>query len=166
LVFSDNTTVLEYLIEYFTAPLNYPNAVPELIPLILGAFILEVYFEKVNADKMERADPIGNALLWLSTGLALILETNVQGREKLVVFGLIGLGAGLLILEFMEKWRQHVKFFHSFVTPIYSIAYLSVILVATPLTVNPTSIKAGLIFMAIDVVFFYVWKQMIPVPNN
>ena len=162
----DQLSVFEYLVGFFKAPLNYPEAIPELIPLILGVLVLEVYFEKANADRRERADPIGNALLWLSTGLALLLEYGAEGKEYYVVYFLIFIGLGTLLMEFMEKWRQKVKFFHSFVTPIYSVAYLSVILVATPLSVNQNSIKAALIFMAIDNVFFYFWKKVVPVPNK
>ncbi|MFB6241750.1 MAG: hypothetical protein ABEJ36_03010 [Candidatus Nanosalina sp.] len=115
---------------------------------------------------MERADPIGNALLWLSTGIALLMEYSVERREMIVVLFLVGMGAVTLFAEFMEKWRQHFQIFHSFVTPIYSIAYLSVILVATPLTINTNSLQAAVIFMIIDVVFFYFWKKAVPVPNK
>ncbi|MFB6100334.1 MAG: hypothetical protein ABEK16_03595 [Candidatus Nanohalobium sp.] len=134
--------------------------------MILGVFVLEVYFEKTNKDRRERADPIGNALLWLSTGIALFLEAGAEGREIWVVLFLIGIGGGTLLMEFLEHWRDKIKIFHSFVTPIYSIAYLAVILVGTPLTINSNSIKAALIFMALDVVFFTFWKRIVPVPNK
>ncbi|MFB6189976.1 MAG: hypothetical protein ABEJ91_00185 [Candidatus Nanohaloarchaea archaeon] len=166
MVFDQSMGTFEYLVEYFLAPFNYPSAVPELIPLILGVFILEVYFEKTNAQRLERADPIGNALLWLTTGLALVLEYNASGREMLVVYFLIIMGSGVLLVEFLEEWRERFRFFHSFITPIYSIAYLSVILVATPLEINSRSIEAALVFMGIDVVFFYFWKKTVPVPNR
>lgn len=166
MVFTEQMEVTEYLFNFFIAPVHYPNVLPELLPLILGVFVLEVYFEKANADRAEKADPIGNALLWLSTGLALLMEFNAEGQEVAVVYFLIFLGGGTLLMEFMERWRQKFRIFHSFVTPIYSIAYLSVILVGTPLTVNFQSIKAALIFMALDVVFFYFWKKIVPVPNK
>ncbi|MFB6147577.1 MAG: hypothetical protein ABEJ66_01715, partial [Candidatus Nanohaloarchaea archaeon] len=155
-----------YLTGYFTAPLHYPEAVPELVPLILGVFVMEVYFEKVNAGRSERADPIGNALLWLTTGMALFMEYSHNGRENLVIYFLIFMGSGTLLVEFLEKWREKFRVFHSFITPIYSIAYLSVILVATPLSITSNSIKAALVFMLLDVVFFYFWKRIVPVPNQ
>lgn len=159
---TDDMSLKGYLTEFFLAPLNYPEVLKASLPLILGSIILATFFGRENKSKFGRADSIGNSVLWLTTGLGLYLSYDLQYRELLVVLSITLFGVFTLYLDLTETVPDYLAFLTGLVGPANGLAYLSIVLVLTPLQANWKSTKAAIIFIGVVGLFFKILRHEMP----
>lgn len=135
--------------ELFTAPLNHPDIVPNLLPIIVGALVIELYFGKYRTEELGWNTSVGNAIVWVTTGLTLVVTEEPEGLRLYASLLLIGLGSFVGYMNFYHRWSETVAFVISSAGVIYSLAYVIVVVVMTDIPINETVIKSTLAFIVI-----------------
>ncbi|MFB6190828.1 MAG: hypothetical protein ABEJ64_00190 [Candidatus Nanohaloarchaea archaeon] len=154
----------ERVLELVFAPLENPGLLPELLPLILGAFVIELYFGKHVNESLGWNTSVGNAVLWVATGLNLLLAGAIDtATERYAAYFLVAAGAFVGYMDFYHRWSPGLAFRASSADIVYPLAYVTVVVVQTGLPVDATMMKASGAFILGSLVFFRALR-MIEVP--
>lgn len=151
-------TSTNYILEEFVyAPVRHPELLPSLLPLIVGAVVIELYFGKYKSESLGWNTAVGNAIIWTTTGATLLLTSNLDGMEKQAAYLLIGVGAAVGYMDFFHKWPDWVAFLVSSSGIVYSLAYVIVVMIKTGIPLTNNAIKAAAIFfVGVNVVFRFI----------
>ncbi|MFB6159353.1 MAG: hypothetical protein ABEJ95_06915 [Candidatus Nanohalobium sp.] len=141
-------------------PFERPELLPTVLPLIVGALVIEIYFGKYSKEELGWNTSVGNAIIWTTTGLTMLLTTHMTPQERYAAYFLIGVGAFLGYMNFYHRWPDTVAFIVSSSGVVYTLAYISIILVKTSTPVNTTTVKASLLFFVVTNIGFRVLKGM------
>lgn len=152
-------TIQERTLEIAQAPLNNPEIIPGVLPLVLGALILELYFGKHKNEELGWNTAVGNSILWLSTGISLHMTETIQTTQELyATYVVIGLGLFTGYLNFFHKWKSDLAFLASSTTIVYSIAYITTVVIKTEIPPDRLTMKAGLAFIIGIEIFFKFFR--------
>jgi len=147
-------TVRTALENFVFAPMRNPELLPTVLPLIIGVTVIELYFGKYQKEDLGWNTAVGNSVSWMSTGIILLITTETTQQEKYATYGIIGIGALLGYLDFYHKLSDTVAFIVSSSGVVYTLAYVSVIMIKTSMPVNQTTLKAAAIFtIAVNIGF-------------
>jgi len=144
---TNQSSLQELIMEFVLAPMRYPEILPTVLPIIVGAVVIELYFGKHTNEDLGWNTSVGNAIVWVTTGLVMYLTTDLGTQEKYATFGLIGLGLGISYLNFFHKWSSTVAFLASSSGVVYTLTYIFVVFVKTDMALNTTVMKAAGIFL-------------------
>lgn len=144
---SSGDSVEQILREIVFAPLNHPELLPGLLPLIGGAIVIELYFGKHSEEELGWNTSVGNAVIWVTTGLNLLMTTALDPQERMATYSLIGVGGLVAYMDFFHKWSSGIAFRISSSAIVYTLAYVLVIMVKTSIPVTAESLKAAAIFV-------------------
>lgn len=133
--------------EFFLSPLNHPEIMPTVLPLIIGAVGIELYFGKHPDEKLGWNSSVGNAIIWTATGFSLLITGQPTGAERKAVYSLILLGGFVGYMNFNHRWPASVAYLVSSAGIVYSLAYILVVIVRTDMAVNGTTLKAAAVFL-------------------
>lgn len=142
--------------EYFArVPIDNQEMLPTLLPLIAGAIVMELYFGKHKQESLGWNTSVGNAAIWMTTGITLFLtETGLSQPETQAVYALIGLGAFVTFMDFFHIWPSTVAFIISSSAMVYTLAYTLVVIVKSGMVMDQTTLKAAaLFFVGVNLVF-------------
>ena len=156
---TNSETVLSVFEQIVIAPLNHPEIVPQVAPLAIGAVVLELYFGKHTSEELGWNTSVGNAVLWISTGVTLLLSSGMTPRERIATYSLIGVGGLVAYMNFYHRWSENIAFRISSSGIVYTLAYLLVVAVKTDLPLNSTGLKASGLFMAAALTVFAVMRD-------
>lgn len=149
--------LIERTLVFFREPIENPEILPNVLPLVMGLVIMELYFGKHKEESLGWNTAVGNAVLWTSTGLSLYLTAELTQIQLYMVYGLIAIGGLVVYLDFFHKWPSTIAFVISSSAIIYSVAYLLVIIVKSPMPMEPLTYQAAaLAFIAINGVFMFI----------
>lgn len=159
MIIQDQTSITSLMIEFALAPLKHPDIVSSVLPLILGAIIIELYFGKHEQEVLGWNTSVGNAVIWISTGINLILNSALESfAEKIVVYFILLTGLFIAYMDFFHKWKPAVAFRVSTPDIIYPLGYVTVVIVKTDVQVTDMSLKAGLAFIITSFVVFRILR--------
>ncbi len=147
-------TIEQAVIDIGRAPLDHPDIIPSLLPIVVGGVLIELYFGKFSNERLGWNTSVGNAVIWLSTGLGLVFTESLSEMERYAAYFLIGIGSFVGYMDFTHKWSSTTAFLVSGSGIVYAIAYVIVVLVKTPIEVNLTTMKASAIFVALTIIGF------------
>ncbi|MFB6144765.1 MAG: hypothetical protein ABEJ98_05640 [Candidatus Nanohaloarchaea archaeon] len=148
-------TTIQYLKEILYAPYQHPEILPSALPLILGGVALELYFGKHKDERLGWNSSLANAVIWVATGLTLIVSGEITSvMHRYVAYFLIGLGGITGYMDFYHKWPEEVAFVASSAISVYSVAYVTLVMVKTGMPVTTPSLKAAGIFIVGATLFF------------
>jgi hypothetical protein len=154
---------IEAAIMIAKAPITHTEILPSLLPIMLGAIVIELYFGKYSKERLGWNSSVSNSIIWLATGLNLYFtETFSTAIEKQATFLLIGLGAFIGVMDFFHIWPKNLAFLASAPTVVYLLAYVTVVAVKTPLPVNEITIQGAIIFSVCAFVGFEALKFIEP----
>lgn len=154
------TTIPHVLETLVLTPLNRPDLLPSLLPIILGAVVVELYFGKYTSEELGWNTSLGNAVIWVATGGTLLLNGAMETIESYAAYFLIAAGGLVGYLNFFHKWSSEMAFFFSSHGLVYSIAYITVVYVRRDIPINSTSLKAAAVFIiGVNIVFKFL-QQM------
>jgi hypothetical protein len=135
-------------------PLRQPDIIPTVLPLILGALIIELYFGKYEKEELGWNSSVANAVIWATTGLTLLATTQMTSQERLAAYALIGVGGFVGYMDFYHKWPETVAFVVSSSGIVYTLAYIAVIMIKTSTPINQVTLEAAAIFfVAVNIGF-------------
>jgi len=167
-IIQEEVTLAARIAELAMAPANYPDLIPSVLPLIVGAFVIELYFGKHKSEVLGWNTSVGNAVIWISTALNLTLTEQAETIvEKYVVFFILGLGLLIGYLDFYHKWSSTVAFRASSADIIYPLGYVTVVIVKSPIPADQLSIKASIGFLIASFVIFRILRMFeTPAPDD
>ena len=152
-------TIIDYVKEIALAPFNHPEILPSALPLILAGVALELYFGKHKNESLGWNSSLANSVIWIATGLTLLISSDITNvMHRYVAYFLVGLGTITAYMDFYHKWPKEVAFVASSAISVYSIAYVTLVMVKIGLPVNPTTLKAAGAFVVAITLFFQVIK--------
>lgn len=126
---------------------------------------IELYFGKHSSEELGWNTSVGNAVIWVATGVTLLMTTSMTQTETYATYGLIVSGFFVAYMDFYHKWPSTVAFMISSSGIIYSLAYVFVLVVKTGMPLNSQVLKAaGLFVVGINVFFKII--QMFETPAN
>lgn len=151
---SNSITVDQAVEHLFLAPVESPGIIPTILPLVVGALVIELYFGKHPDEKLGWNTSVGNAVIWAATGLSLLMTETPTGLERQAIYGLIGLGGLVGYMNFYHRWPPAIAYLVSSSGIVYSLAYALVVAVKTDLVFNQTVFKGLIVFViAVNLLF-------------
>jgi len=140
---------------FFRVPIDNQEMLPTLLPLIAGGVIMELYFGKHKQESLGWNTSVGNAAIWMTTGLTILIsETGLSQPELRATYALIALGGVVAFMDFFHIWSASVAFIISSSAMVYTLAYALVVVIKSSMAVNQTTIKAAaLFFLLVNVGF-------------
>ena len=142
---------------FFRVPLDNQEMLPTLLPLIAGGVIMELYFGKHKQESLGWNTSVGNAAIWMTTGLTLLIsETGLNQPELRATYALIGLGVVVAFMDFFHIWSASVAFIISSSAMVYTLAYALVVVIKSSMAVNQTTLKAAALFFILVNVGFKI----------
>lgn len=159
-------TIRSIFEQFITTPIEQPEILPTVLPLIMGAVIIELYFGKYEREELGWNTSVGNAVIWATTGITLLLTTEMAQQEKFAAYSLIGIGGLVGYMDFYHKWPETVAFIVSSSGIVYTLAYIAVIMIKTSMAINPVTMKAAaLFFIAVNIGFKIIQGMETPRDN-
>lgn len=149
----------ERVLELAQAPLQNPEIIPTVLPLVLGAVVLELYFGKHQNEELGWNSSVGNSVVWISTGISLHMTEVIEStRELYSTYFIIGLGLFTGYLNFFHKWKSELAFIASSTTIVYSIAYITTVVIKTDIPADDLTLQAGAAFIVVIEIVFKIIK--------
>lgn len=156
---STDPTIAQYVEQLIQAPIEHPEILPSALPLIFAGIVLELYFGKHKNESLGWNTSLANSVIWITTGITLLISGEITSvMHRYVSYFLIGLGTITGYFDFFHKWPKEVAFVASSSMSVYSIAYVTVVMVKTGIPVNTVSLKAAGAFIVGVTLFFQVIK--------
>lgn len=146
-ILTGQSSLTEVIREFVLAPMRYPEILPTVLPVITGAVVIELYFGKHTNEELGWNTSVGNAIVWVTTGIAMYLTTDLSLQEKYATAGLVTLGLGVAYLDFYHKWSPTVAFIASSSGLVYTLTYIFVVIVKTGMELSPVVLKGAGIFL-------------------
>ncbi|WEL23547.1 hypothetical protein [Candidatus Nanohalovita haloferacivicina] len=148
-------TSLQVALETFIyTPIRQPELLPTLLPIIIGGIVIELYFGRFTHEELGWNTAVGNAIIWITTGANLLINSNLSAGEEKAAYSLIGIGAIVGYMDFYHKWPDTIAFIVSSSGIVYTLAYITVIFVKTDLGVTPDTLRgAAVFFLAVQILF-------------
>jgi len=144
-------------ISIFLAPVEHPDILPTALPLILAGLLVELYLGKYKNEELGWNTAVGNAVVWLYTGVYLLLTENPQGLEVQATYFLVMLGLFVGFMDFYHIWPAKIAFLVSSSGLVYTIAYTIVVMIKTGIEINnATLLGAGLFIAIVQAGFFFI----------
>jgi len=154
-------TIEEIIKSFILTPVKQPEILPTVLPLILGAIVIELYFGKHEREELGWNTAVGNAIIWVTTGVTLLMTTSgLNQGEKFAAYTLIGLGIIVGYMDFYHKWSDQIAFLVSSSGIVYTLAYIGVILIKTSTPINQATLKASAIFFIATMISFKIIQGM------
>jgi uncharacterized membrane protein len=149
-----NAEIHNIVLDFIRAPMENPDMLPSVLPLIMGAVIMELYFGKHKKESLGWNTSVGNAVIWMATGISLLMSETLTQPELYATYALIGLGGFVTFMDFFHIWPSTVAFVVSSSGLVYTLAYTLVLVIKTssPMT-RETLAAAAIFFVGLNVVF-------------
>ena len=159
MIIESQPTILSLMRQFALAPIEHPEIISSVLPLILGAVIIELYFGKHKQEVLGWNTSVGNAVIWISTGINLLINSTLESAlEQAVVYFILLTGLFIAYMDFFHKWKPAVAFRVSTPDIIYPLGYVTVVIVKTDVPINDITLKAAIAFIATSFVIFRVMR--------
>ncbi len=167
-----NDVFLPNLVDFLTAPVNYPEMIWMTIPLVAIFIIMEFYFARYK-DELGWGSATSNSLvlffifidmirhIYTKYGMDFAFQEHLIVTIPLVVFvGIMGLL--LFIMNFFREMPKRVAFFISSPLTVNYIAYFAIFAVYTETIINTDILFAVFVFYLFLLVLFWIIKMAFP----
>lgn len=158
--YGGSEAINEMVFQFFTAPIEHPEILPSILPIIGGLIVIELYFGKHKQESLGWNTSVGNAVIWVTTGLNLYMTEQMTQPELYATYVLIGLGVFVGYKDFFHQWSSSVAFFISSAGIVYTLTYILVVIVKTDLVPDEPTLKAAAVFFVVANVGFKILQGM------
>ncbi len=165
------TNLSERFMELLLAPINYPETLWMVIPVLITLFLIELYFGRYKAEELGWNSAFGNSLvlIFVSIDMVRLLYTQqginaflyVNPKVALIIAVVIE-GVALTLMAFYHVLPRSLAFNFSNALPMNFIAFISVLLVYTNIKIDFYTVLSAFGLMAILVVILSILKFIEP----
>ncbi len=166
--------IYQRFIEIVLAPINTPDMLWIILPLVTAMFLLEFYFG-YSKEKLGWNSAVANSLILVFISIDLFRRVYEIGgfditslsvytlSVKIKIAAIVAIGGIWLLINDFFRWiPERIAFFVCSPLVINLIAYLSVIFVYSDLPLDKLSFVAGVILFGILFGFFSLTDWLIP----
>lgn len=152
--YENSGAIIDVVEAFATAPWEHPDIIPTILPIVVGALVITLYFGKHKDEELGWNTAVGNAVMWTTTGVTLYMTETLSTPELYATMGLIGLGLLVGYMDFFHKWSSTAAFVISSSGIVYTLAYILVVMVKTDLPLTDSTFQgAAVFFIAVNVGF-------------
>ena len=168
--------IISRFVELVTAPYHHPEMIWIVLPLVIGLFLMQLYFGRYKKEELGWNTAVGNsmALVFVSVDLIRRIYTTSASREILdiifsnlreilVVFFVALWGSWLVFGEFFHLLPKRFAFLMSSSLPTTLIAYLGIVLIYTRIPLDLSTLIAAVMLFLILIVFFGIIHFLEPI---
>ncbi len=161
------------LVEFISAPVNFPNMLWMTIPLIVIFLTMELYFSRYKYDELGWNSAVTNSMvlififldlirfLYTNYGWDMIYQESLVYTLPLVLF--IGtLGLFLTVVTFFREIPKSLAFFFASPLTINYLAYFAIVMTYTTIPFNMHTIFAAITLYIFMLAFFWAVKVLFP----
>lgn len=76
------TTIKAALENFVFTPFQHPDIISSILPIVVGAIVIELYFGRYEQEELGWNTSVGNAVIWSTTGLNLLLTAEMNQNEN------------------------------------------------------------------------------------
>ncbi len=145
------------MIEIISSPINNPEMLWLLAPLLLTLFLMELYFGRYKEEELGWNTAFGNVLvlIFVSAYLANHIYQNALITDPIkvsIAATVIFMGLILMLIDFFHLLPKKIAFQISSKLPINYMAFVAIILVYTDIAIDRfTTIAFFLILIALSI---------------
>ena len=149
--------IKDRIIEIITSPVNNPEMLWLLAPLLLTLFLMELYFGRNKEEELGWNTAFGNVLvlIFVSAYLANHIYQNALITDPIkvsIAATVIFMGLILMLIDFFHLLPKKIAFQISSKLPINYMAFVAIILVYTDIAIDRfTTIAFSLILIALSI---------------
>ncbi|MFB6291847.1 MAG: hypothetical protein ABEI58_00470 [Candidatus Nanohaloarchaea archaeon] len=159
MIVNDPQNTITIAKSFVLAPLEHPEILPSVLPLIMGAIVIELYFGKHKNESLGWNSSVANAVIWVATGLNLLLTGAIDTKlETQAAYFLVGAGLFVGYMDFFHKWPENLAFRASYPDVVYPLAYVIVVIIKTDMPSSIAVFKAGGAFILGAIIAFRVMR--------
>lgn len=138
------TNLYERFLELLLAPINYPDTLWMVIPVLITLFLVEIYFGRYKTEDLGWESAFENSLVLLFVSLDMIrllynqygLSTFIYINPKIaLIIAVVIEGIVLSLMSFYHELPKDITFKLSSALPMNFIAYISLLLVYTDIPI-------------------------------
>ena len=168
--------IISRFVELITAPYHHSEMIWIVLPLIIGLFLMQLYFGRDKKEELGWNTAVGNSMalvfvsvdlirrIYLSSASKEILDIVFDNfREILVVLFIALWGSWLLFGEFFHLFPKKFAFLASSSLPTTLIAYVGIVLIYTQIPLDFATVVASLILFIVLAGFFALIHFLEPI---
>lgn len=163
------TVLFPRLEEFVNLPINEPSILWTILPLLVTAFFLEIYFGRYKTEELGWNSAFANcvSLLWVTSslmrfmfenyGMLIFTEWNIYGQITPLMLMIAGFGLwslALALCNFFHILPRWIAFFVSSTIPVNGSAVILTIIVIGKLPLDRVTAFAALIAFVALAIFF------------
>ena len=165
------STLSERFIELLLAPINHPETLWMVIPVLFTLFLVELYFGRYKAEELGWNSAFGNSLVLIFVSIDMIrllysqtgLEAFMYINPKMaLIIAVVVEGLALTLMAFYHILPKGMAFNMSSALPMNFIAYMSILLIYTNIPIDFYTVLAAFGIMTILVLVLMVVKIVEP----
>ena len=155
-------------VEFITAPIEMPEMLWILVPLILNILIMELYFGRYVLEELGWNTAFSNVIVLIFVSVDLLRYLYNAGRLELgielaLICAIILVGIVLTILDFFHELPKHFAFVVSSKLPMNYLALVSIILIYSGINIlEAETIIALLLFLLLLYVIIKLIHAIVP----
>lgn len=161
-------TVIDRFLALLTAPVDFPDMLWILSPLVLTMLLIELYFARYKFEELGWNSAFGNVLVLLFVAIDLFRflyvhnELTYIGARNILVITLTVVGILLSVANFLHVWSKKFAYGISDKLPVNFLAYMTVLLVYSDLPIDFVTLIASIGILVIFVGVILGLKYLIP----
>jgi len=157
--------LIERIVEIVTAPMQNPDMLWMLIPLIITLLLIEFYFGIYKDELLGWNSAFGNSivLLFISANLfRFALQNDVESLRMIIALAVFLEACLLILINLFHLLPGRVAFKFSSATPINFIALSSIILVYSNIVIDYLTVLSIIILFVVFSVLIWLIHKMEP----
>jgi len=160
--------IMDRFVEVLTAPITYKEMLWIATPLILLLFLTEIYFSRYKFEELGWNSAFGNSLLLLFVSIDLFrylynndLLDTITIKTALAIAVLL-MAIFLILIDFFHLIPENVAYGMSSKLPMNFIAYMSIILIYSPIPLDLATLIAAFGLLVIFSSIVVLLRSIIP----
>lgn len=158
-------------VELISSPIQFPDMLWILVPLLLTLFLMELYFTRYQFEELGWNTAFGNTLVLIFVSLDLFRHLSnsnelVFGLKVMLVGAIVLLGVVLTLFNFFHILPKELGFAISSKFPMNFLALCGVLVIYSRAPIDWVTFAAIIILMVVVYSFIRLLGLMVPKDNQ